>query len=329
MNQFFVYLYSEKTKAMQRISINEPCHENWSAMTPSEKGAFCGKCQIDVIDFSGKTPEDVKLILEANVGKHLCGRFKKTQLDDLNASYAEWDSQSAKTFQSKFLYACLIVFGMTLFSCNTPDEMILGELNIENYQIDTNQTETANTNSVKTDSTQDEIKVQQTDEWRHVKGKVDVNYYQNQNEMEYLKGDIAYIPDQQIEEIDSSVNCTIPVKEEISTYPETRYFPIQLPDSLKTITSGTTLVSAEFSARIFPNPTGTFTNLEIEIKQEGIFIIELISSNGQKLTTVFSGELSQGIINHNIDLSVYSTGTYLVKVSSGNQSEVYRILKTD
>lgn len=320
-------LYSFKTQAMQRISINEPCHENWSAMTPSEQGAFCGKCQIDVIDFSGKTPEDVKLILEANVGKHLCGRFKKTQLDELNASYLEWDHQSVKTFQSKFLYACLIVFGMTLFSCNAPDEMILGEISTEHYQPDSSQTKTETTDSIKTENTHEETQVYPTDERRHVKGKVDVNYYEN--EMEYLKGDIAYIPDQQIEENDTTPTCETPTRENIFRYPETYYAPVQTKDSAKVITSETPIISAEFSVSIFPNPTGSLANLEIEIKQAGMFTIELIASNGQKVATVFSGELSEGISNHRIDLSVYSTGTYFVKISSGTQSDVYRILKIE
>jgi hypothetical protein len=316
---------------MQRISINQPCHENWSAMTPSQQGAFCGKCQIDVIDFSGKTPEDVKLILEANVGKHLCGRFKKTQLNDLNASYLEWDNQTAKTFQSKFLYACLIVFGMTLFSCNTPEEMVLGELSVENFQIDSSQITTENPDSAKTENTPTEISVHQTDDWRHVKGKVAINNYQNETEQEteYLKGDIAYIPDQTEDVKDTSKNCETPIREDISQHTETRYFSIQIPDSIKTITPETSLLSTEFYARIYPNPTGTLTNLEIEIKKAGVFTIELISSNGQKALNVFSGELSEGISNHLIDLSVYSTGTYLVKISSGTQSEVYRILKVE
>ncbi|MBK6951022.1 MAG: T9SS type A sorting domain-containing protein [Crocinitomicaceae bacterium] len=315
---------------MQRISINQPCHENWSAMTPSEQGAFCGKCQIDVIDFSGKTPEDVKQILEANVGKHLCGRFKKTQLDDLNATYADWDNQTAKTFQSKFLYACLIVFGMTLFSCNTPDEMILGEISTENFHLDSSQTITENTDSIHSENTNEEIKVQPNDEWRHVKGKVDINYYQNQNEeeMEYLKGDIAYIPDQKIEEKDTVTACETPARESISQYSQT-FTPLQATDSVKTITSETNLITAEFSARLFPNPTGTHTNLEVEITQAGFFTIELISSNGQKVATIFSGELSSGISNYQIELSTYSTATYLVKVSSASQSEVYRILKIE
>jgi len=82
---------------MKAISIDKPCSENWGAMTPSEQGAFCGKCQIDVVDFSNKTPVEVKLILQENVGKHMCGRFKKTQLDDINLEYTNWETQSLRT----------------------------------------------------------------------------------------------------------------------------------------------------------------------------------------------------------------------------------------
>lgn len=99
-----------------QVDIAEPCHENWNQMSPTEKGAFCGKCQIDVVDFSNKTALEVKQILHDNIGKHLCGRFKKVQLEELNSEYLVWENQSTQTFQSKFLLACVLVFGMTLFS---------------------------------------------------------------------------------------------------------------------------------------------------------------------------------------------------------------------
>lgn len=99
-----------------QVDIAEPCHENWNQMSPTEKGAFCGKCQIDVVDFSNKTALEVKQILHENIGKHLCGRFKKVQLEELNSEYLVWENQSIHTFQSKFLLACVLVFGMTLFS---------------------------------------------------------------------------------------------------------------------------------------------------------------------------------------------------------------------
>ena len=114
---------------MPSISIPEPCHENWADFTPTEKGAFCGSCQIDVVDFSNKTPEEVKTILKQNAGKHMCGRFRKSQLNELNSEFAAWENQTPKSFQSKFLYACLIVFGMSLFtSCNVSEQNFLSQI---------------------------------------------------------------------------------------------------------------------------------------------------------------------------------------------------------
>ena len=117
---------------MSSISIPEPCHENWADFTPTQKGAFCGSCQIDVVDFSNKTPDEVKAILKENAGKHMCGRFRKSQLDELNHEFAAWEHQSTSSFQSKFLYACLIVFGMSLFtSCNMSEQNFLSGIGIE------------------------------------------------------------------------------------------------------------------------------------------------------------------------------------------------------
>ena len=117
---------------MSSISIPEPCHENWADFTPTQKGAFCGSCQIDVVDFSNKTPDEIKAILKENAGKHMCGRFRKSQLNELNNEFYQWENQSVRSFQSKFLYACLIVFGMTLFtSCDVSEQAILGEIAVE------------------------------------------------------------------------------------------------------------------------------------------------------------------------------------------------------
>lgn len=59
------------------ISIKEPCHEDWSKMTPSQKGAFCQSCAIDVIDFTDKTPIEIKLLLvqEFSQSSRTCGRI--------------------------------------------------------------------------------------------------------------------------------------------------------------------------------------------------------------------------------------------------------------
>ena len=62
-----------------KISIPEPCHEDWAKMTPTEKGKFCSVCTKEVFDFTETSDEEsVKRVTQ---GKNLCGRFKKSQLD--------------------------------------------------------------------------------------------------------------------------------------------------------------------------------------------------------------------------------------------------------
>ncbi len=66
---------------LQRISIPKPCHEDWSKMTPDQKGAFCGVCNKSVHDFSKKNAEEIERILLAEEEGKVCGRFSSAQLE--------------------------------------------------------------------------------------------------------------------------------------------------------------------------------------------------------------------------------------------------------
>ncbi len=62
------------------VSIPKPCHKNWDAMTPQDKGRFCSGCAKKVIDFSRMSDTQVLNYLSQSKGR-LCGRFAQDQLE--------------------------------------------------------------------------------------------------------------------------------------------------------------------------------------------------------------------------------------------------------
>lgn len=91
------------------IRIPKPCTEDWSTMTPTEKGKFCSSCQKEVIDFTDKLDSEIAKIMSKN--KHgLCGRFRTSQLQQV---YTYKAIEPEKKSQFKYAAAlALSVFTM-------------------------------------------------------------------------------------------------------------------------------------------------------------------------------------------------------------------------
>ncbi|HEY4334672.1 MAG TPA: T9SS type A sorting domain-containing protein [Puia sp.] len=62
-----------------QLHIPTPCHEDWEAMRPEEKGRFCSSCCKTVIDFSLMSDSEVLHYL-GNTAGNVCGRFAGDQL---------------------------------------------------------------------------------------------------------------------------------------------------------------------------------------------------------------------------------------------------------
>ncbi len=104
------------------IRIPEPCHEDWNKMQPDDKGKFCGSCSKSVFDFSNKTDNEIKDILIAHKGQHVCGHFKKSQVNrPLNISINLADLPKNVSIAKAFAIALFLSFGTMLFSCTTLD----------------------------------------------------------------------------------------------------------------------------------------------------------------------------------------------------------------
>ena len=98
-----------------KITIPEPCQEDWNKMTPNDTGRFCGSCSKNVVDFTYMIPEEIQIYLQQNT--NVCGRFKKSQLDSIIIQIPRRVLYSQTQYHKMFLLALFIAMGTTLFSC--------------------------------------------------------------------------------------------------------------------------------------------------------------------------------------------------------------------
>lgn len=105
---------------MLKLSIPKPCHEDWGSMTPNEKGRHCAVCAKTVTDFTQMSDDEIKqFFLNKKAGESTCGRFTNKQLHQITIELPANIYYIPMPLWKKFLAASLIIFGTTLFSCNT------------------------------------------------------------------------------------------------------------------------------------------------------------------------------------------------------------------
>lgn len=104
-----------------KISIPEPCHENWDEMTPKDNGRFCMSCSKTVVDFTAMIPEEVQHFFIQNQNNQICGRFRKSQLETITIQIPSQVLYAQTNYYKIFLLALFVAMGTTLFSCQSKD----------------------------------------------------------------------------------------------------------------------------------------------------------------------------------------------------------------
>jgi len=301
------------------ISIPEPCHEYFTKMTPTQRGAFCAKCSIDTFDFRNLSTSKINTLLLTNKDEHLCGRFTNKQLVALNNGFENWKNQKKKTFKSKFILALIFVFGLTLFSCNTQGESeILALQTITLFGTDTS------TNYVNEVKQEDELDLcnylTETEEQSNYekRGMISIDLIVEEEEEYVLSGEpIFYRED---------IGGTAVAEDDYMNYLEDTVgtnLVICVPQDIHPI--GVRL----FEISVFPNPTSLSTNLAINVEIESEFEIALYNLSGKRIKTIYKGILEKGRQVQFIPLNDLQTGIYLVKVIANGQSETLKIEKTN
>jgi len=106
-----------------RISIKEPCSENWEKMTPDEQGRFCQSCQKSVVDIQTWSDEKLLNFLAESKGKS-CIKASKQQL---NRALIQAPNSSNKwnAYLGGFLALCIATIAPAQSSDAAPTEIVL------------------------------------------------------------------------------------------------------------------------------------------------------------------------------------------------------------
>ncbi|WP_396192180.1 hypothetical protein [Flavobacterium sp.] len=113
-----------------KITVPKPCHEDWNAMIPSDRGRFCTACTTQVVDFTNMNADEIRDYLSKNT--NVCGRFKNEQLDSVIIQIPTSVIFSQVHFHKMFMLALLISMGTSLFSCQNSNGT---KQKIENVEV--------------------------------------------------------------------------------------------------------------------------------------------------------------------------------------------------
>lgn len=106
------------------------------------------------------------------------------------------------------------------------------------------------------------------------------------------------------------------------------YLNRNLINAVVTPVSNNNTPGIDLLASVYPNPAQANTVLDVDVPQTGKVQVDLLNSLGQKVTTVFSGNLSRG--KHRLTLSDkinnLPAGTYLLNIQAGNKTKPVKLV---
>lgn len=309
------------------LAIPDPCNEDFSKMNATERGAFCGKCKIDTFDFRHLSDLEVNTLLYQHKDEHLCGRLTATQLTSLNRGYQNWVDQRTPTFRSKFVLALILVFGLSLFSCDQNDAQTIDSLSAitlvqTDAKLDFVRDIMNNEDFKLADYIEDSTKSQEPTscEIMEFEGELVMPGMVDYDEepllpQEVLGGVPKEIPNPQIAGGLVAPNYEMYLQETIGDSLKNQPV-IENPNSM-----------SHFAANAYPNPTQGQSTIRLMIEEEARFSIQLYDMNGRLIESVFTGNLVAGTSEFRINLDSYQSGIYLIKIISRDQNETVKVQK--
>ncbi len=304
---------------MKNINIPEPCSENWNEMTPTQKGAFCQKCALDVFDFTNKSAVEIRTILAQNIGSRVCGRIENVQLAELNSDFEAWKINNSRSYQRAWIFTLFVVFGLTLFSCeeeNIAEKMqrvgqqILNERKADFQESITTTGEMVNITQVGEEQSENGIPLEQIE----LPKLGEMVFEEQEAELEEtVVIEEVLLPDNERYNIAGGMSWT---GEYIAYLEETT--PVELDSQEK---------CTKMSGLIYPNPAVNEITLRLQMPKADRVEIQLIGLNGQRIQEIHAGRVSKGETEFIVDVSQLVPSMYVVVIVAGDQKETLKFTK--
>lgn len=280
-------------------------------MNHNEKGAFCQLCAKQVHDFSNKSSNEIKLALLELSGQSICTRMTISQENELNVEFKIWLAQKRRNPQQLFIAALLIVFGLTLFSCEDErDQRQIESVqqiarSIASNELTKLESAPVEDQVVLAPAMQEEIVVKES----YIMGAYSIPY------------DVQAPPVEKIEIIEPEILVVGGGSAIMSIH---REFLEQTSEELD---ENGVPYPTEFKAFAFPNPAVESTTLEIQAPQKELMEINLYDTSGKLIREIHSGKMSRGTSRQLIDLNDLNSGLYLIIIQSKDFKETVRVVK--
>jgi len=97
-------------------------------MSPDHEGRYCNSCAKTVIDFTLMTDEEVQQFFFDHQHQAICGHFKRSQIHRIVIDLPENIFTIKMPAWMRFLVACLLIFGISMFPFETT---VAGKLSSE------------------------------------------------------------------------------------------------------------------------------------------------------------------------------------------------------
>jgi len=309
-----------------KITIPEPCHEDWNKMTPTAKGAFCSSCSKEVKDFTKSSDQEILNVIK-NSKNTICGHISSKQmnrpLEPNQINLSKWtipfaasfslivipfslSAQSERELIGKVAITKPYNLGEIEVVCSKPKDTIAESRSLKgNFKIEKN-IQTDNISEKIKNKIYDSIKVEKASPKLAITPEIIVN------------GLMLIQPTKKDKKIDS-----LKAKTRLTSSKDTIRIDT-IPFKPQEKKSNVNSKNNQPNANVFPNPTSNWTTIKLEAK--GLYNLSMLNSTGQIiLKKSFFGTALK------VNLTDQPQGLYYISLinSEGIRSKNIKVIKTD